>query len=409
MAFGVPCAGESDDQRPAQPARCIVPATGGCDLAHARGGGADLRREATRRTSGCSPTSSRASAWCRATGSASRRFRSPRPARAGSTTSTSTCATTCATPRSRSRAASASCRCSPPASSRTTCAATGRCGRCGSWKASIAIASRSSPRPTTRSSTVSPASTSSACSSRPTRSESGPWRPEPAPSAAGLVTEALLERVTNAGELVRPLRRRRATPAQDRQPHRGDRRRRRRAGLGGCATGAVDPLQRRPGRARPAVHLDARLARRRQGDQEHARRDGQRCRADRGHARAAPAPDAARRGHRRSRAEGVRAGERAHRGPARNARQPGLRDAGHAAGLLRGSRAVPGEDLRPDARGQGLRAGHRGEGADRTQRLRPADAAPRGGPAGHAPARRQPRRDQRAGTAVARSTSTVAS
>jgi len=36
--------------------------------------------------------------------------------------------------------------------------------------------------------------------------ESGPWRPEPAPSAAGLVTEALLERATNAGELVHPLR-----------------------------------------------------------------------------------------------------------------------------------------------------------------------------------------------------------
>ena len=40
----------------------------------------------------------------------------------------------------------------------------------------------------------------------PDEEESGPWRPEPAPSAAGLVTEALFERVTNAGELVRPLR-----------------------------------------------------------------------------------------------------------------------------------------------------------------------------------------------------------
>jgi WS/DGAT/MGAT family acyltransferase len=36
--------------------------------------------------------------------------------------------------------------------------------------------------------------------------ESGPWQPEPAPSSAGLVTEALLERATNVGELVRPLR-----------------------------------------------------------------------------------------------------------------------------------------------------------------------------------------------------------
>ena len=36
--------------------------------------------------------------------------------------------------------------------------------------------------------------------------ESGPWRPEPAPSSAGLLIEALLERATNAGEFVRPLR-----------------------------------------------------------------------------------------------------------------------------------------------------------------------------------------------------------
>jgi diacylglycerol O-acyltransferase / wax synthase len=40
----------------------------------------------------------------------------------------------------------------------------------------------------------------------PDREESGPWLPEPAPSAGGLVTEALLERVKNAGELTRPLR-----------------------------------------------------------------------------------------------------------------------------------------------------------------------------------------------------------
>jgi len=36
--------------------------------------------------------------------------------------------------------------------------------------------------------------------------EFGPWRPEPAPSSAALVTEAVLERATNVGELVRPLR-----------------------------------------------------------------------------------------------------------------------------------------------------------------------------------------------------------
>jgi diacylglycerol O-acyltransferase / wax synthase len=40
----------------------------------------------------------------------------------------------------------------------------------------------------------------------PDREERGPWRPEPVPSTAWLVTEALLERATNAGELLRPLR-----------------------------------------------------------------------------------------------------------------------------------------------------------------------------------------------------------
>jgi diacylglycerol O-acyltransferase / wax synthase len=40
----------------------------------------------------------------------------------------------------------------------------------------------------------------------PDEGDPEPWRPEPAPSSAGLVTEALLERATNARELVRPLR-----------------------------------------------------------------------------------------------------------------------------------------------------------------------------------------------------------
>jgi hypothetical protein len=119
-------------------------------------------------TSGCWPTLSRAWAWCRATGSVLQRFRSPRPARGGLTMSALTCATTCATRRSRRRAASTSCKCSRAAFSLTICAVTGPCGRCGSWRGSIAAGSRSSPRPTTRSSTAFRVSTFSACSSRPT-------------------------------------------------------------------------------------------------------------------------------------------------------------------------------------------------------------------------------------------------
>ena len=70
---------------------------------------------------------------------------------------------------------------------------------------------------------------------------------------------------------------------------------------------------------------------------------------------------------------------------------------------------VPGDDLSADARGQGVRAGRRRAGADRAQRLRAAHAAPRGVPPGHAPALRQPRRDQRARDRSFRSTSTAAS
>ena len=102
----------------------------------------------------------------------------------------------------------------------------------------------------------------------------------------------------------------------------------------------------------------------------------------------------------RTRAEGVRPGEHPGRGPAGDARQPGLRHDRHPARLLRGPGALPGDDLGADARGQALRADRRGEGADRARRLRAADAAARGLPAGHAPAVREPRRDQRAGPAV---------
>jgi WS/DGAT/MGAT family acyltransferase len=37
--------------------------------------------------------------------------------------------------------------------------------------------------------------------------ESGPWTPRPAPSSVALLTEALVERISSAGELARPLRR----------------------------------------------------------------------------------------------------------------------------------------------------------------------------------------------------------
>src|SRR4051812_3844837 len=126
----------------------------------------------------------------------------------------------------------------------------------------------------------------------------------------------------------------RAPPAAGGLPARGDGRRRRRDGVGRHAARTADAVQRAEGRPRPALHVDPRLARRRQGDQERARRDGQRRRAHRRHARPAPAPAAPRRGRGRARAAGLRAGERAHGGPARDARQPGLRDARDPARVL---------------------------------------------------------------------------
>ena len=181
---GVPRAGERY-RRPAQPARCIVPATGGCDLAHARGGGADLRREATPIRAAARPR--RVAPRPGAALPAARRGGSARP---GPPALGRRRALRPALPPAQHRAPGAGQRVRaagrlPPASSRTTCAATGRCGRCGSWKASIAIASRSSPRPTTRLSTVSPASTSSACSSRPTRRSPGRGGPSLRPPPPG--------------------------------------------------------------------------------------------------------------------------------------------------------------------------------------------------------------------------------
>ena len=78
-------------------------------------------------------------------------------------------------PRARHRAAGArarrrSCARSPRACTRRRSTAPSRCGRCGSCTGSRAAASRSSPRPTTRSSTASRASTSRRCCSTSRRS-----------------------------------------------------------------------------------------------------------------------------------------------------------------------------------------------------------------------------------------------
>ena len=102
----------------------------------------DRRRART----SCSAGSPPRSASCRATGRSFATCRSTWAGPAGSTTSTSTSPTTCGAPPSRPRAAAPSSTRSSVASCRSTSTCTGRCGRCGSSKASRTASGRSSPR-----------------------------------------------------------------------------------------------------------------------------------------------------------------------------------------------------------------------------------------------------------------------
>ena len=234
----------------------------------------------------------------------------------------------------------------------------------------------------------------------PDEEESGPWRPEPAPSSAGLVTEALLERVTNAGELVRPL------GAAARHPRKAvSRIAETVVGAGALAWAGVQPAPSTPYNA-GQVGPDRRFTWTRASlDDVKAIKN---TLGGTVNDVVLTVVTLALRRHLMRRGEDIDDLELKAFVPVsvRTEDQRGTLG-NQVSGMLTTLPVscadpvrVPGEDLRPDARGQALRAGHRGEGADRAQRLRPADAAPRGGPAGHAPAPRQPRRDQRAGTAV---------
>ncbi len=118
------------------------------------------------------------------------------------------------------------------------------------------------------------------------------WQPRPVPSRAQLLAEALVERATVPQEVARGL-------------SRGPRQLARRvAGLGALARATLDPAPRSPlnvpiGPHRRYAWVDADLAAV-QGDQERARRHGQRRRAQLRDARARPVAARARRGHRRT-------------------------------------------------------------------------------------------------------------
>ena len=114
-------------------------------------------------------------------------------------------------------------------------------------------------------------------------------------------------------------------------------------------------------------------------DQGRARWHGQRRRADRRRRRPRPLPAGPRECHQRARAAGDGPGQRARRGGARGARQPGRGDDGPAARLVHrsGSAARPG--ARVDGPPEGLQAERRRGPALRADRLRAADDRRPGG------------------------------
>ena len=123
-------------------------------LAHAHRRRAHLRGAARRRSRTTSTTSAGGCTSSRATARSWPRRRWRPGGRCGSTTRTSTSSTTSATPRCRRRAPRSSCSCSPRGSPPSSWTAPSRCGRTGWSRAWTTTASRSSPRPTTRSSTA---------------------------------------------------------------------------------------------------------------------------------------------------------------------------------------------------------------------------------------------------------------
>ena len=115
------------------------------------------------------------------------------------------------------------------------------------------------------------------------------WLPAPAPSSAQLLGEALLERATVPGELVRSVRALFRGPRKVADSVGRAAVRRRCDGLGRAQPGAAQPLQPHD-RPPPALHLGAHRAGRHQGDQERARRHGERRGAGHRGRRAGPPP-----------------------------------------------------------------------------------------------------------------------
>ena len=175
-------------------------------------------------------------------------------------------------------------------------------------------------------------------------------------------------------------------------------------GVGALAWAGLNPAPATPStshRPAPPLQVGRRRPRAVQGDQERARRHGQRRRPQRRDARARALPAPPRRRHRRPvlkamvpvsvRAD-VERGALGNRVAAMWAPLP--------VGIERPARRASPRSTRRWSELKAVRPGGRRPGADRARRLRAADAHEPGRAAAVAPALLQPRRHQRAGAAV---------
>ncbi len=225
-----------------------------------------------------------------------------------------------------------------------------------------------------------------------------PWVPQPEPSDAQLLAEALLERLTSPAEAVRGVR------ALFRAPRRVARKGVDAAEAAGAFAkagfGAPDsPFNVEIGPYRRFATVQADLAELKRiknavggtlNDVVLAAVTGALGRYLRGRGFSTHGLEAA----------GDGPDQRPRRRRARRPRQPRLLLHGAAAGLVRRPRGAHAAGSRDDGRPEAVEAGSRRDAAHRADRLRPADHRQPGGATAIAPARLQPRGHQRSRSAV---------
>ena len=244
---------------------------------------------------------------------------------------------------------------------------------------------------------------------RPVRPPADAGTPRDRPRAMAAEGRALAGGAHSGWRPRRDRHHRRARPegGQRRDPPRNvvaDRPRRgrgpRRDRVGGSQPGAGDAAQRRH-RPSPAICRRPPAARGLQGSQGRARRHRQRCRADRRVRVTRELAALTRDPHRRPRDARARAGFGAHRGRARDARQPPDRDARTASGVHPRPGRSTAVRQTGDGRPQGVKAGGGSCNARRGQQSRAADDPRPGLPAELLDPAVQPHRHQHSRAAAA--------